>query len=438
MTQTGIDRFYGLIVDDDEEPDPAIGISDEIVDEVPGNAVKLVGALTLQKVGDRIVDPKTVLAWLFGALAVPTVLTGLLVPIRESGSLLPQAGLIPLVRRVAKRKWVWVGGASGMALAVVAMSLVTVTTSGTGAGVLVLVALAGFALSRSLSSIASKDVRGRTIPKGKRGQITGAASITSGLVAITFGVAIRIWGGQDADTTVFALLLLGAALLWVAALSVFAMIVEPDGAYDDEADASAIRDALSLLVDDPPFRRFVVARALLLVSALTPPFIVAIATAEGGEVSLSGLGPFVIAQGVASLVGGRLWGRFADRSSRRVMMTAAGLASAVVVVFLVLISVSGLRTVVLLYPITYFALALIHTGSRIGRKTYVVDLAEGNRRTDYVAVSNTAMGVLLLVAGGVSAGLAALGPEVALGFLAVLGLLAVPVGRRLPEVSLGG
>ncbi|MDX1620811.1 MAG: hypothetical protein R3320_07470 [Nitriliruptorales bacterium] len=439
MTQTGIERVYGLIVDDDEEPGPAaVGVSDQIVDEVPGNAVKLVGALTLQKVGDRIVDPKTVLAWLFGALAVPTVLTGLLVPIRESGSLLPQAALIPLVRRVPRRKWVWVAGATGMAVAVLGMAAVTATTDGTTAGILVLVALAVFALSRSLGSIASKDVRGRTIPKGKRGQITGAAAITSGIVAITFGVAIQIWGGQDADPATFAILLVVAAAPWIAALSIFATIVEPIGEHDEEVDVGATREALSLLIDDPPFRRFVTARALLLVSALTPPFVVALATAEGGEVSLSGLGPFVIAQGLASLLGGRLWGRWADRSSRRVMMTAAGLASAVVIVFLVLISFESLRTVDLLYPLTYFALALIHTGSRIGRKTYVVDLAEGNRRTDYVAVANTAMGVLLLVAGAISAGLSALGAEVALGFLALLGVLAVPVGQGLPEVSVGG
>ena len=35
----------------------------------------------------------------------------------------------------------------------------------------------------------------------------------------------------------------------------------------------------------------------------------------------------------------------------------------------------------------------------VGRKTYIVDLAAGNRRTDYVAVSNTVIGIVLLVAG---------------------------------------
>lgn len=38
-------------------------------------------------------------------------------------------------------------------------------------------------------------------------------------------------------------------------------------------------------------------------------------------------------------------------------------------------------------------------GVLLGRKTYVVDMAAGNRRTDYVAVSNTTIGVLLLGGG---------------------------------------
>jgi hypothetical protein len=425
------ERLYRLLVDDDEDHGRGDLAGDP--EAVPGNGVKLVTAMTLQKIGDRIVDPKTVLPWLFAALGAPAALTGLLVPVRESGSLLPQAALVPVVRRVAHRRWVWVAGAAGQATAVVAMAMLAAFAGGAAAGWGILAALAVFALSRSLSSIASKDVLGRTIPKGQRGQISGAATVTSGLVAITVGIVIRLLG-EGAGPRTFALLLGAGAAMWVVGLVVFATIREPAGEADADAGAQAIVRALSLLRDDRPFRRFVVARTLLLVSALAPPFVVTLAT-EDADLELAGLGPFVVAQGLASLLGGRVWGRLADRSSRRVMVVASGAASLVVLAFLAATRVRALRDLVLLYPLVYLVLALIHTGARIGRKTYVVDLAEGNRRTDHVAVANTAMGVLLLVTGALSAGLAGFGVEVALVFLAALGLAAVPVARSLPEVS---
>jgi MFS family permease len=130
-----------------------------------------------------------------------------------------------------------------------------------------------------------------------------------------------------------------------------------------------------------------------------------------------------------------LWGRSADRSSRRTMMAAAGASSAIVVGFLLLLRIDALRATEVLYPAAYLLLALAHTGSRIGRKTYVVDLAEGNRRTEYVAVSNTAMGLLLLLTGALSAAVAVVGVEAALLFLAVLGLGGVAVSASLPEVT---
>ncbi|MEZ5079369.1 MAG: hypothetical protein R2878_01635 [Thermoleophilia bacterium] len=80
-------------------------------------------------------------------------------------------------------------------------------------------------------------------------------------------------------------------------------------------------------------------------------------------------------------------------------------------------------------------LSVIHLGIRVGRKTYVVDLAEGDERTEYVAVSNTIMGAVLLVVGGITAGLATLGSAVALAFLGVIGLAGAVLGMRLPEVS---
>ena len=40
-------------------------------------------------------------------------------------------------------------------------------------------------------------------------------------------------------------------------------------------------------------------------------------------------------------------------------------------------------------PVAYFFLAIAHSGVRIGRQTYILDMASGIRRTDYVAVSNS-------------------------------------------------
>jgi hypothetical protein len=433
MARTLVDRLHAALVDADEDHGRG-ELPDRVAAEVPGNTVKQVGAMALQKAGDLVVDPKTVLAWLLATVGAPAAAAAMLVPVRESGSMLPQAALVPWVRSLPVRKWVWVAGAAGQAIAVAAMAVLAATTTGAAAGWGIVGALAVFALARSLSSIASKDVLGRTIPKGQRGQVSGLATVASGTVAITVGVALRAFGGDDGGTATFALLLGIAALAWVAAAAVYASLVEERGDHDEVVDRRAAGRALALLRDDATFRRFVVARTLLLVSALTPPFVVALATDVGGA-GLAGLGPFVIGSGVAALLGGRGWGRLADRSSRLVMVWAAGSAAVIVLGLLAALQVDGVREVELLYPGAYLLLALCHTGSRIGRKTYVIDLADGNKRTDYVAVSNAAMGVLLLVAGAISAVIATFGPEAALLFLAILGVAAVPVGLSLPETG---
>lgn len=425
-------QFRTLLVGDEEHG--CGDLPEDVCREVPRNAGRLVGALTLQHAGDLVVDAKTVLAWLLAAVGAPAGLAGLLVPVRESGSLLPQAGLVPWVRRFGVRKWLWVGGAAGQAAAVLLMALVVATTTGAVAGWGVIAALAVFALARSVASIASKDVMGRTVPKGRRGRVTGVATVASGVVAITAGVAIRGLGGGDLGTGVFVWMLGGAVLAWVAAASVFATVVEPASGRDDVLARGWLGHAVQLLRTDRPFRRFVVTRTLLLVSALSPPLVVSLAARESGA-AFGQLGPFVAAAGLAALIGGPLWGRMSDRSSRHVMMLSAGGAAGVLVVFLAVLSIDGLRDAVWLYPAAYLLLALAHTGARVGRKTYLVDLGEGNRRTDYVATSNSAMGVLLLATGGVSAGLAALGVEVALAFLAVLGAGGAVAARGLPEVS---
>ena len=440
------------------DPDE-VELPPDVQKDVPRNGLRLVAANTLQSSGDQMVSASTVLPWLFHVIGVPAALVGLLVPIRESGSMLPQAFLTPLVVRVRSRKWVFVTGAGVQAASVAVMAATAALGHGLAAGVWILAALVVFSLGRCLCSIASKDVQGRTIPSGERGQIIGLATSAAGLVAVTLGLAIRLLGGQDITAGQIAILLTVGAVLWTLSAAVYAQVREPAGEKrSDEESAGAgstsaadgddagssdswFADAARLFRDDPTFRKFISVRGLLLVSSLSPPFIVSMSVAAGTH-ALTGLGGFILASGLASLIGGRIFGRMADRSSRLLMARAAAAASLVALALVVVVLAipgfdGGSAAGKIVFVGSYFLLTLLHSGVRVGRKTYVVDVAEGDTRTAYVAVGNTSMGIILLVVGGISSALAVLGVQWALVFLAVLGLVGAASALSMPDVSRG-
>lgn len=458
MTTT--ERLHVRLIKRDLEAEAEL--PDDVQRNVPGNTLRLVGANALQSSGDQMVNASTVLPWLFHAIGVPAALTGALVPIRESGSMLPQAFLTPLVIKVRQRKLVTLAGALVQAVAVAVMAVTAAIGSGLAAGLTIIVALAVFSLGRCLTSIASKDVQARTVPKGERGQINGLATTASGLVAITLGLAVRALGeGLDAQTLA-AILGIGS-VLWVLVALVWWSVREPVDAPSRRSQSDLLRDrgksqsdllrdrgegeeeqdnwfaqTLTLLREDATFRSFVTVRSFLLVSSLSPPFIVTLAV-QAGAPALTGLGGFIIASGLAALLGGRIFGRLADRSSKRLMTSGAALASLVLLVLVLLdtfldLDGDSLATYAI-FVAAYFLVTMLHTGVRVGRKTYVVDMAEGDQRTTYVAVSNSAMGVVLLLVGAISSAIAGFGVIWALLFLAGLGVLGVVTSRRLPEVE---
>ena len=441
-----LDRIYSALMRRDREAEQAL--PEPVRRAVPRNGLRLVSANALQSSGDQTVNASTVLPWLFHALGVPTALIGALVPIRESGSMLPQAFLTPLVLRVRQRKLVFVAGALVQAASVAVMAGTAALGSGLAAGLVILTALVTFSLGRCLCSIASKDVQGRTMPKGERGQINGLATTASGLVAITLGLGVRLLGEEELSAGQLAWILGAGAVLWVLVAAVYIGITEPLEDPADTADASSdsgdepnwFVQTVTLLREDRTFRDFVTVRGFLLVSSLSPPFIVSLSVSDGAE-GLAGLGGFILASGVAALLGGRIFGRLADRSSKRLMTYGATFASVVLVALVLEVAVLDLTGDSLLayvvYVSGYFLVTLVHTGIRIGRKTYVVDLAEGDQRTTYVAVGNSAMGLILLVVGGISSAIAGFGAIWTLLFLAALGLLGVISSSRLPEVERG-
>ena len=441
------DKLYSALMKREAETD----VPERTRSQVASNGLKLITANALQSSGDQTVNASTVLPWLFSALGVPPALAGLLVPIRESGSMLPQAALTPLVVKARYRKHVFVAGALTQAVSVAVMTGVAVFASGLVAGLIIIAALAVFASGRCLCSIASKDVQGRTIPKGERGQINGLATTVAGFVAITLGLAIRVWGGDELTPQMLAWILGLGAVLWVAVAAVYISIDEPSDAESEGASKPAsaksaqsadkpnwFKETMDLLRTDRLFRHFVTVRSLLLVSSLSPPFVVMLSVQSGAS-GLTGLGGFVIASGLASLLGGRIFGRFADASSKRLMNIGAAVASTIIVATILIASIPALTDqhtlISVVFVVAYFLITLMHTGVRVGRKTYVVDMAEGDKRTTYVAVSNSAMGFMLLIVGGISSALATIHVFYALGFLAVMGLVGVFTGAKLPDVS---
>lgn len=431
---TKLDTLYERLVDE-EDARVCKDISEDACRYVPVNFFTMIAANTLTKLGDELSNPKTVLAWLFAFVAAPVYLIGFLVPIRESGSMLPQLFIAAFVRRLAVRKWVWVLGSVIQSLAIIGIGLVAFTLQGAAAGWSIIGLLVVFSLARGLCSVAHKDVLGKTIPKTRRGRLNGFSASVSGLIALAVGVLFLLLPDGEGTPLFYALLLAGAGVLWLLAAGLFARVQEYRGATEGGGNAfeEAVK-SLNLLRDDAPFRNFVIVRALLLCSALTAPYFILLATGQS-EAGVATLGLFIIANGLASSLSAPFWGRMSDVSSKRVMVRAAlitaglGIAMFVIETLLPVLTTGGW-----IYPLAFFVLGIAHSGVRLGRKTYVVDMAGGNKRTDYVAVSNTVIGLLLLATGFIGLLAAVIAPIGVILVLSLLGLAGAVLGRRLPEV----
>lgn len=410
-------------------------IDEENCRVVPQNFVLILVSHFLTKLGDAIASPKTTLAWLTTAVGAPAFVLGLLVPIRESGSLIPQLFIGGAIRRLPIRKWVWVAGSVIQGLCILGIGLVAFRLEGDAAGWAILLLIAAFSLARGFCSVSSKDVLGKTIPKKTRGQLIGWSSSAAGLLAVGVGIVLMIPAVRIGETAMIGVLLLGAGILWIIAAGVFAQVKEYDGETGGGRNAMQALAKLRLLAEDKPFRRFVITRALLMCSALSAPFYVALAQETGGS-GAGALGSFVVAAGLASLLSAPVWGRYADKSSKHVMVAAAILTAGIgLLTYTVQQMNSEMIAMPWFLPLAYFSLSIAHSGVRVGRKTYVVDLATGNKRTDYVAISNTVIGVLLLLTGAVGALAPVIGNAGVIAVLSLMGLAGAAMGSQLPRLQ---
>jgi hypothetical protein len=422
---------------DEEDARVCKDIPDEACDQQPTAFVLQLLSQVLTKIGDALTSSRLVLAWLLSSLGAPAIYISLLVPLRESLSLLPQLIVAQAIRQHAVRKWFWVAGSVVQAIALGGMVAALLSLPADAAALAIVLLLALFSLARGVCSVAAKDVLGKTVSRTRRGRLTGLATSAAGVV--TLAVAAILWHAppsKDGDTTSFALMLSAAALLWLLAATLYARVPEVPGATEGGGNAlTSALASLSLLGSDRTFRNFVVARILLVATAFAIPYIVVLIQRSGGS-GLAGLAVLMAAEGAAGMTTGMVWGRWSDRAAHRVMAAAAGIAVLVMAITLVMASFTpDLLAMPLTGALILFAAATAHHGARVGRKTYLLDMATQDNRARYTAVSNTVMGLVLLSGAALGIVDTLFGTRAVLILLALVGLAAIARCYSLPHVD---
>ena len=386
-------------------------------------------SLTLTKVADGLIDPKIVLSWLVTALGAPAFFVGFLVPIREAGALAPQLLIAPFVRAAELRKWFWVAGSVGQGICVAGIAFVAFTMEGSAAGWAILALLTGFSIFRAICSTSYKDVLGKTVKKSTRGAATGIASSLAATGTLTFGALLAL-GIIPRTVVALSVVIALAGVVWVFAGLVFTR-VEEEKSETDHVDLFSPRALLEPLRADPQLRRFIAARALLVPTALAPPFLIAMAATGNGEPSA--LGPFILASALASILSGYVWGRLSDKSSRWTFIAGGGLAAAVLAIAAG-VAVSASPSLWVVTGLLFIA-QIGYEGVRTARKIHLVDMADEDKRAVYTALSNTLIGFVLIFGGSLGFVAHVAGVWAALALSSVLCVAGVAVAFGLEEVQ---
>ena len=262
------------------------------------------------------------------------------------------------------------------------------------------------------------------------------AGSVAAVFVILFG-ALLVSGIIKKMTLVIGAIFLAGAL-WFIAASVFSTLREEKGATEGGGNAfEAFKENLALLKTDAQLRRFILTRGLLTATALAPPFMIAL-TAQSAQSSakdaFGGLGLLVIASSAAAIASSYVWGRLADRSSRKVLILSA-FAATIALATTATLNITGLLSHMFALPLVLFALMIAYQGVRLGRSTHLVDMASEDKRAAYTALSNTIIGVLLLAGSIFSVIAATAGVLTVIIIMAAMCAAAIMTALGLEEVQ---
>jgi len=392
------EKFYEFLTEDTDAR-VCKSIPDDQCTHLPKNFTLNVFNGSLTKLAEKLISPGLTLPWILSFIGAPIFFIGMLVPIKDIGSLLPQLFVSGQIRKKEKRKPYWVGAGlvQGASLLISAVILAFIENQIFISYALVFLLLI-FSIASGVGSISFKDVTGKTVPKGKRGQMLSYRStFGEALALIAGGSLVFFLKGEDSKWLYVGLFTI-ASLLWIAASVMFSFIQEIPGSTEGgRTPLEEIKTGASLLRKEKSYRNFIITRALLMAIPLLDPFFILVAK-EISKTSWNYLGLIIVVGSLAQIVSSPIWGRLADKSSLQLMRISAGLSILSILYALVFIYFKTDALNFYYFMPVFFINGIAYSGARLSRKTYIIDYAPEEERPTYVSVANTLIGLFTIVA----------------------------------------
>ncbi len=394
---------------------------------------------------ERLIDPPLVLTWFVSRLTSSNLLIGLVAPLGDAGWFLPQVFIAGLVQRMPRKMLSYTLAA---VVRVLSWLLVAVAVWLVDDPTLLLVAffvLYGVArLAAGLGGLGFFEVVAKTIPPNRRGSFFAWRLLTGGLLGLGAGAVTREVLNRFAFPHGHALLFAIYTAVATPAMLAFILIREPPGTAGTAAPTlkQQLRRAGQFLRTDAVFRRYMGMRTALGLAGIALPFYGVYArNVLGAPEGMVGI--YVAVRVAAGLVANLPWGALSDRKGNRLVTLWLALGNgftALLALGLVgWVAVSPYRGPWLPYlaiPLFLLNGALAPAGAFVG-SNFLLELVPEAERPLYLGLSNTLIGIVVLISGFGGLVVDLLGYAGLFALSALLCLLAWWWSRSLPEPRVG-
>jgi MFS family permease len=364
---------------------------------------------------EALIDPPLVLTWFVSQLTSSNLLAGLVTPLGQAGWFLPQILVSARIQRMTRKMPSYTLAAVARTVAwLLLAAAVWIVDDPRLLLISFFVLYAVARLSSGLGGLTFFDIMAKTIPARRRGSFFAWRQLLGGLLGLSAGWIVKVvlnhpsFPFPHGHALLFALY----CAVMIPAFVAFILIREPPGAT--VAKPVTVREQLQragqLLRGDQVYRRYLATRLTLALAGIALPFYSLYAkNVLGAPDGMVGI--YVAARIGAQLSFNLPWGRLSDRRGNRLVMRLLSLGNGVTALLAL-----ALVGVIELFPpasgglggvnwLPYLALPLflldgaVRPAQVLSGSNFLLELVPEAERSLYLGLSNTLMGVVVLLSG---------------------------------------